>query len=115
MSLLLQLATNNVESLDLYGTLLNILGSLSALGLAAWYHKRMLERKRERSKNRYTALATTADDDVEVNSDPDADLDHDLGLELEADVERGDGETDLGDIEAGRRDGVQIGDIRTNT
>ena len=113
MSLLLQLVTNNVESLDLYGVLLNILGSLSALGLAAWYHKRMLERKRERSKSRYTALATTADDDVEVDSDPNADLDHDL--ELEADVERDDGETDLGDIEAGRRDGVQIGDIRTNT
>ena len=92
-----------------------MLGSLSALGMAAWYHKRMLERKRERSKNRYTALATTADDDVEVNSDPSADLDHDLGLELEADVERGDGETDLGDIETGRRESVQIGEIRTIT
>jgi len=100
------------DPFDPYDILSNMLGSLSALGLAAWYHKRMLERKRERSKSRYTALATTADGDG-GDSDPNSDLDHDLELELDVDVERGEGDAELGDLEAeggGRREGPQSGD-----
>ncbi|KAI9860328.1 MAG: hypothetical protein M1813_006217 [Trichoglossum hirsutum] len=37
---------NNGRSFDPYDILCNILGSLTALALCTWYHKRMLDRKR---------------------------------------------------------------------
>ncbi|KAF2459464.1 hypothetical protein BDY21DRAFT_191073 [Lineolata rhizophorae] len=37
----------NGREFDYYDILANVLGSLSAIGLCTWYHKRMLERKRQ--------------------------------------------------------------------
>ncbi|KAI9844903.1 MAG: hypothetical protein M1837_005189 [Sclerophora amabilis] len=37
----------NGRSFDPYDILANLLGSLSALGICSWYHKRMLDRKRQ--------------------------------------------------------------------
>ena len=84
-------STSVFEPLDI---LANVLGSLTALGLNGWYHKRMLSRKREK-KNRYSALATDDHDDPE-GADGDADLDHGL------DIERGDAE-ELSDLESPER------------
>ncbi|KAI9745977.1 MAG: hypothetical protein M1818_000658 [Claussenomyces sp. TS43310] len=36
----------NERQFDVYDIVANVVGSLTALGLSAWYHKRMLERKR---------------------------------------------------------------------
>jgi len=44
----------NGREFDLFDLVANIVGSLAGLGLCSWYHKRMLERKRQR-KN-YTAV-----------------------------------------------------------
>lgn len=43
----------NGRVFDMFDIVANIVGSLAALGLCSWYHKRMLERKRER---KYTAV-----------------------------------------------------------
>ncbi|PGH19336.1 hypothetical protein AJ80_03976 [Polytolypa hystricis UAMH7299] len=50
---LLQALLPNDRSFDPFDVLANIVGSLSAVGLCTWYHKRMLERKR---KARFGAL-----------------------------------------------------------
>ncbi|OBT46235.1 hypothetical protein VE00_02388 [Pseudogymnoascus sp. WSF 3629] len=50
----LQLVLPNDRKFDAYDILANVLGSLAAVGLSTWYHKRMVERKRLR-KN-YTAV-----------------------------------------------------------
>ncbi|CAK7208962.1 hypothetical protein SCUCBS95973_000290 [Sporothrix curviconia] len=42
------LLPNNGRVFDAMDIVANILGSLAALGLCSWYHKRMLERKRHR-------------------------------------------------------------------
>jgi hypothetical protein len=47
---------------DPYDVLANVLGSVSALALCNWYHKRMLERKR--AARGYGAVA--GDDDIDV-------------------------------------------------
>jgi hypothetical protein len=47
---------------DPYDVLANVLGSVSALVLCNWYHKRMLERKR--AARGYGAVA--GDDDIDV-------------------------------------------------
>jgi hypothetical protein len=47
---------------DYYDVLANVLGSVSALALCNWYHKRMLERKR--AARGYAAVA--GDDGVEL-------------------------------------------------
>lgn len=44
----------NGRDFDFYDIVANIVGSLGALGLCSWYHKRMLERKRQRKT--YTAV-----------------------------------------------------------
>ncbi|AEO68010.1 0f64a689-fb5a-4018-a0fd-12b85cd3fc1d [Thermothielavioides terrestris] len=49
----LQAVLPNGRSFDLFDVVANLVGSLAALGLCAWYHKRMLERKRLR---RYAAV-----------------------------------------------------------
>ncbi|KAK2871850.1 hypothetical protein FQN49_002761 [Arthroderma sp. PD_2] len=53
----------NGRSFDPFDILANLVGSLAAIGLCTWYHKRMLERKR---KARYGALMGNGDDDVEL-------------------------------------------------
>ncbi|ELR03786.1 hypothetical protein VC83_04764 [Pseudogymnoascus destructans] len=50
----LQALLPNGRDFDAYDILANVLGSLAAVGLSTWYHKRMVERKRLR-KN-YTAV-----------------------------------------------------------
>lgn len=96
LSEILQPLVNSSRPFDPLDILANVLGSLTALGLNGWYHKRMLSRKREK-KSRYAALATDDHDDPE-GADGDADLDHGL------DIERGDAE-ELGDLESPERRG----------
>ncbi|KAF8423828.1 hypothetical protein EV426DRAFT_110276 [Tirmania nivea] len=91
LSEILQPLANSTRPFDPLDILANVFGSLTALGLNGWYHKRMLSRKREK-KNRYTALAIDDHDDPE-GADDDADLDHGL------DIERGDAE-ELSDLES---------------
>lgn len=38
----------NGREFDFYDIVANVVGSLAALGICSWYHKRMLERKRQR-------------------------------------------------------------------
>lgn len=54
----------NDRDFDLYDIVANIVGSLAGLGLCSWYHKRMLERKRQR-KN-YDAVPGEDEEDVEL-------------------------------------------------
>jgi len=53
----------NGRSFDPFDVLANIVGSLGAVGLCSWYHRRMLDRRR---KARFGALADGAEDDVEL-------------------------------------------------
>jgi VanZ family protein len=50
----------NGRSFDPFDVLANIVGSLGAVGLCSWYHRRMLDRRR---KARFGALADGAEDD----------------------------------------------------
>lgn len=55
----------NGRDFDLYDIVANIVGSLAALGLCSWYHKRMLERRR--SRKHYDAVpGEEGDEDVEL-------------------------------------------------
>lgn len=49
----LQAILPNGREFDLFDIAANVVGSLGALGVCSWYHKRMLERKRTR---KYTAV-----------------------------------------------------------
>jgi hypothetical protein len=53
---------------DYYDIVANVLGSLLALGLCNWYHKRMLERKR--AARGYTAVAGDEERDIELGENP---------------------------------------------
>ncbi|KAE8152715.1 putative VanZ domain protein [Aspergillus avenaceus] len=57
----------NGRSFDPFDLLANIVGSLGAVGLCSWYHRRMLERRR---KARFGALGDGATDDVELGPGP---------------------------------------------
>jgi len=52
----------NGRNFDLYDIVANIVGSLSALAICSWYHKRMLERKRDRKYH----LVSGEEGDVEL-------------------------------------------------
>ncbi|KAJ5808393.1 hypothetical protein N7474_009662 [Penicillium riverlandense] len=52
----------NDRVFDLFDLIANVVGSLGAIGLSGWYHKRMLERRR---KSRF-GLMEGATDDVEL-------------------------------------------------
>jgi VanZ family protein len=54
----------NGRNFDLYDIVANIVGSLGGLGLCSWYHKRMLERKRQRRT--YTAVPGEDEGDLEL-------------------------------------------------
>lgn len=54
----------NDRTFDLYDIVANVLGSLAALGLCTWYHKRMLERRRQRKH--YNAVPGEDEDDLEL-------------------------------------------------
>jgi len=60
---ILQALLPNDRSFDPFDVLANVVGSLSAVGLCTWYHKRMLDRRR---KARFGALLDGAGDDVEL-------------------------------------------------
>ena len=55
---------------DYYDIVANVLGSLLALGLCNWYHKRMLERKR--AARGYTAVAGDEERDIELGENPES-------------------------------------------
>lgn len=79
---------------DPFDILANLIGSAGALVLCTWYHKRMLERKRQARK--YQPVPTGEDADIDANVD--------VGEEME-------------DLEAGRVDEDEnqeqdIGDAR---
>ncbi|UKZ87153.1 uncharacterized protein TrAFT101_002961 [Trichoderma asperellum] len=54
----------NDRDFDLYDIVANIIGSLLGAGICAWYHKRMLERKRQRKH--YDAVPGEDTEDVEL-------------------------------------------------
>lgn len=57
----------NGREFDYYDILANVLGSLGALVLCNWYHKRMLERKR--AARGYAAVAGEDERDVELREE----------------------------------------------
>ncbi|KOS17903.1 Uncharacterized protein ESCO_002671 [Escovopsis weberi] len=60
----LQAALPNDRDFDAYDVAANVVGSLLGLGLCTWYHKRMLERKRQRKT--YAAVPGEDTADVEL-------------------------------------------------
>jgi hypothetical protein len=63
------LIPDNGRAFDLYDILANVVGSLAALALSTWYHKRMIERKRLRKH--YTAVPGEGDEqDLELGEGP---------------------------------------------
>ena len=60
---ILQALLPNDRSFDPFDVLANVVGSLVAVGLCTWYHKRMLDRRR---KARFGALLDGAGEDVEL-------------------------------------------------
>ncbi|KAK1757287.1 hypothetical protein QBC47DRAFT_378832 [Echria macrotheca] len=77
----LQALLPNGREFDLFDLVANVVGSLAALGLCSWYHKRMLERKRTR-KN-YTAVPG------EEGVDEDLELGEGIGVGSGGDQEEG--------------------------
>ncbi|KAL4953846.1 hypothetical protein BDW69DRAFT_184103 [Aspergillus filifer] len=57
----------NGRNFDPFDLLANIVGSLGAVGLCSWYHRRMLERRR---KSRFGSLGDEGDGDVELGMGP---------------------------------------------
>lgn len=51
---------------DIWDTIANVLGSFAGLGLCSWYHKRMLERKRQRRGYNGVPGEDLEDDDLEL-------------------------------------------------
>lgn len=54
----------NDRDFDIYDIAANVVGSVAGIGLCAWYHKRMLERKRHRKT--YNAVPGEEEHDVEL-------------------------------------------------
>lgn len=54
----------NDRDFDIYDIVANVVGSLLGLGLCAWYHKRMLERRRQQKT--YQAVPGEDGEDVEL-------------------------------------------------
>jgi hypothetical protein len=70
----LQAVLPNGRSFDVFDVAANVIGSLAALGICSWYHKRMLERKRVR---KYTAVPTAGD---EIDGEQDLELGEGPGI-----------------------------------
>ncbi|OAA62928.1 VanZ domain protein [Cordyceps fumosorosea ARSEF 2679] len=60
----LQSVLPNDRDFDAYDIAANLAGSLLGLGLCSWYHRRMLERRRQ--KKTYTAVPGEDDGDLEL-------------------------------------------------
>ncbi|KAF4471982.1 hypothetical protein FALBO_1087 [Fusarium albosuccineum] len=58
---------DNGRDFDPYDIVANVVGSLVGIAICTWYHKRMLERKRQR--RRYNAVPGEDQDDVELGED----------------------------------------------
>lgn len=56
----------NDRDFDLYDIVANIVGSLLGLGLCSWYHRRMLERRRQRKT--YNAVPGEDEEDLELGA-----------------------------------------------
>lgn len=56
----------NDRDFDPWDVLANVLGSLSALGLATWYHRRSTERKRRAKYSALTGEGIDLEDDLEL-------------------------------------------------
>ncbi|KAL5334031.1 hypothetical protein BJX70DRAFT_35474 [Aspergillus crustosus] len=69
---ILQGVLPNGRSFDPFDLLANIVGSLGAVGLCSWYHRRMLERRR---KSRFGSLGENGAEDVELGLSPGHDED----------------------------------------
>lgn len=54
----------NDRDFDLYDIVANVLGSLLGVGLCTWYHKRMLDRRRQRRT--YSAVPGEGEEDLEL-------------------------------------------------
>lgn len=54
----------NDRDFDMYDIVANIVGSLLGLGMCSWYHRRMLDRRRQ--KKTYSAVPGEAHDDLEL-------------------------------------------------
>ncbi|KAI0127344.1 hypothetical protein BJ170DRAFT_625064 [Xylariales sp. AK1849] len=54
----------NGREFDLYDIVANVVGSLGGLGICSWYHKRMLERKRQQKT--YNAVPGEDEEDLEL-------------------------------------------------
>ncbi|QPH10313.1 hypothetical protein C2857_001570 [Epichloe festucae Fl1] len=83
----------NNREFDLYDIVANVVGSLAGLGLCSLYHKRMLERKRQRKT--YNAVPGEDVEDVELGGDQetgivDADVGTSRGRTLEEVVDNWD-------------------------
>ena len=63
---ILQAILPNGREFDLFDVVANLVGSLLGLAVCGWYHKRMLERRRQR---RYTAVPGEEDDGVGGDGD----------------------------------------------
>ncbi|PHH87938.1 hypothetical protein CDD83_8215 [Cordyceps sp. RAO-2017] len=57
----------NDRDFDMYDIVANLVGSLAALGLCSWYHRRMLERRRKRKS--YHPVPGEDGTDVELGQD----------------------------------------------
>ncbi|KAB5542403.1 hypothetical protein GE09DRAFT_1244645 [Coniochaeta sp. 2T2.1] len=86
----LQAFLPNGRDFDLFDIVANVVGSLGALGLCGWYHKRMLERRRAGRGARYTAV----DGGEEEGGEEDVEL----------------GETVFEGGEGGHEEGVDVAD-----
>ena len=67
MSEVVQGLLPNERLFDPFDIAANVLGSMAALALCAWYHRRMLERKRRRKLQGYGIVADgEGEEDVEL-------------------------------------------------
>lgn len=56
----------NGRDFDLYDIVANVVGSLAGLGLCTWYHKRMLERKRQHKRYNAVPGEDSVEEDIEL-------------------------------------------------
>ncbi|KAG5952824.1 hypothetical protein E4U53_007879 [Claviceps sorghi] len=81
------------RAFDIYDIVANVVGSLAGVGLCSWYHKRMLDRKR--NKKTYNAVPGRDEEDVELGATQEtgitvADVDSRPGRSLEQEVDNWD-------------------------
>jgi VanZ family protein len=80
----------NDRDFDIWDIVANVVGSLAGIGLCSWYHKRMLERRRQRKT--YNAVPGEDTGDVELGEGHETGVDDgpSRGLTLEDEVDNWD-------------------------